>query len=132
MKEEINKYHLTIIIIYSIGFSIGTISHAIDITKMGFLGYSFAPFLLNVFWTSLVVLDPLVILLFFLRYRFAILLAVIIMIFDIFINFVYGLLTESNPILLGLITQIPFGCFVFMTAKHLSKYQSIEDLLYSK
>lgn len=97
---------------------------------MGFLGYSFAPFLLNVFWTSLVVFDPLVILLFFLKYKYAVALAVIIMIFDISLNLGYGLITANHPILLGLITQIPFGCFVFMTAKYLLRYQSIEDFLY--
>ncbi|TGK81504.1 hypothetical protein EHQ24_09330 [Leptospira noumeaensis] len=131
-SPKISKYHLAIVIVYLIGFSIGTISHIMDIATMGFLGYSFAPLSFNIFWTLLVVFDPLVILFFFLRFQYAIFLAVIIMIFDISINLVYGFITKNNPILFGLITQIPFGFFVFMTAKHLFIYQSIKEFLYPK
>ncbi|TGK49959.1 hypothetical protein EHQ16_13110 [Leptospira kanakyensis] len=130
--SKINKNHLAIVIVYWIGFSIGTISHTVDIATMVFLGYSFAPLPFNIFWTLLVVFDPLVILFFFLRFQYAISLAVIIMIFDISINLVYGFITKNNPILFGLITQIPFGCFVFMTANYLFPYQSMKDFLYPK
>lgn len=129
-KDKLNRKNLSIITIYFVGFTVGTISHTVDVINFGFLGYSFAPFVLNVFWTALLVLDPLVIFLFFFRYRYAILLAVIIMIFDILINLSYGLYTlntGTKSILWGLITQFPFGCFVFLTAKPLFRYHSIQD-----
>lgn len=124
-----NKKNLLLISIYLIGFGIGTISHAMDMVKLGFLGYTFAPFVLNVFWTSLLVLDPLVIVLLLVRFRYAITLAVLIMIFDILINLSYGVAVGNRNIILGLATQIPFGSFVFLTAKHLSRYRSIATCL---
>lgn len=124
-----NKKNLLLITIYMIGFGIGTISHAMDMVKLGFFGYTFAPFLWNAFWTSLLILDPLVIFLFFFSYKFAVFLAVIIMILDILINLSYGLSSGNQNILMGLYTQIPFGCFVFLTAKHLSRYNSITSFL---
>ncbi|WP_244936849.1 hypothetical protein [Leptospira brenneri] len=125
-SDKIIKYNQPV---DCIGFGVGTISHAIDTFRLGFLGYTFAPMVFNVFWTSLLFLDPIVIFLFFLHYHFAILLAVIIMIFDILINLSYGLVATNQNILLGLVTQIPFGCFVFFTAKHLFGYDSLASLL---
>lgn len=130
--SKINKRNLIIISIYIIGFSIGTISHSIDIVLMGFLGYTFAPFILNVFWTSLVLIDPLTILLLFLKFKPAIWLAAIIMILDISINLIYGLYSSQYLILLGLTTQIPFGIFVFITANRLHGSHSITDFLTKK
>ncbi|MBM9548916.1 hypothetical protein JWG40_17955 [Leptospira sp. 201903074] len=124
-----NKKNLLLIAVYVIGFGIGTISHTMDMVKLGFLGYTFAPFVLNVFWTSLLILDPLVIVLLLVHFRYAITLAVLIMIFDIVINLSYGVAVGNRNILLGLATQIPFGCFVFLTAKHLSRYMSIASCL---
>lgn len=125
LNNHWNKKNLLIIAIYVIGFGIGTFSHTMDMVKLSFFGYTFAPLLLNFFWTSLLVLDPLVIVLLFVRFRYAIYLAVIIMILDILINLLFGVSVGNRNILLGLTTQIPFGCFVFLTAKHLSRYMSI-------
>jgi hypothetical protein len=127
--SKINKKNLLIVAIYIIGFTIGTISHSIDIVLNGFLGYTFAPFILNIFWTSLVFIDPLIILLLFLKFKPAILLSVLTMILDILINLTYGLYKSQYPILFGLTTQIPFGIFVFITAKHLLESHSINDCL---
>ncbi|TGN10301.1 hypothetical protein EHR08_19515 [Leptospira bandrabouensis] len=130
--SKINRSNLITISIYIIGFSIGTISHSIDIVLMGFLGYTFAPFILNVFWTSLVFFDPLTILLLFLKFRPAIWLATITMILDISINLIYGLYSSKYLILLGLTTQIPFSIFVFITANRLYESYSIKDFLAKK
>ncbi|PJZ87457.1 hypothetical protein CH368_16760 [Leptospira levettii] len=130
--SKINRRNLIIISIYIIGFSIGTISHSIDIVLKGFLGYTFAPFILNVFWTSLIFLDPLTILLLLFKYRTAIWLAAIIMILDISINLIYGFYTSQISILLGLTTQIPFGIFVFFTVNRLYQSNSIKHFLTAK
>ncbi|WP_232227612.1 hypothetical protein [Leptospira wolbachii] len=127
-----NKQNTAVILIYIIGFTIGTISHSIDIIKMGLLGYTFAPFILNAFWSSLVFIDPLVIILLFINFKTAIAIAVLVMIFDILFNLIFGLCTLNYPILLGLITQVPFGIFVFYTANHLLRSGSLKDYLNSK
>lgn len=119
--SQLNQKNRIVFSIYCIGFFIGTVSHSFDILNLGFLGYTFAPFAFNVFWTSLVFLDPLVIVLLFLNLRIAILLAIIVMVFYITINLTYGIVASHNPILLGLITQIPFGIFIGFTAKDLYK-----------
>lgn len=126
-----NKHNTAVILFYIIGFTIGTISHSIDILKMGFLGYKFALFLINAFWTSLVFLDPLVIILLFLKFKTSIALAVLVMILDILINLIFGLNTLNYPILLGLITQVPFGIFVFFTANDLFRSRSLKEYLNS-
>ena len=135
MIQSLDKgYHLhrknrIVFFIFCIGFIVGTVSHTTDILNLGFLGYTFAPFALNVFWTSLVFLDPLVILLLFLNLRIAILLAIIVMVFDITINLTYGIVASHTPILLGLVTQIPFGIFVGFTAKELFHYKTWKEFL---
>lgn len=130
--SKINWRNFIIISIYIIGFSIGTISHSIDIFLKGFLGYTFAPFILNVFWTSLIFFDPLTILILFFKFRTAIWLAAIIMILDISINLIYGLYTSQYSILLWLTTQIPFGIFVFLTVNLPYRINSIKHYLTAK
>ena len=49
--------------VYLAAFGIATARHASDILRKGWLPYDFAPQPLNVFWTSLTFLDPLVIIL---------------------------------------------------------------------
>lgn len=115
-----------------LGFTVGTTSHLYDIYKDGFLGYTFAPFILNLFWTSLVLLDTLVILLMFFYFRTSIYLAIFIMIFDIGINATFGLYSLSlgnTNILAGLITQIPFGIFIFVNSKILINYNSFHEAI---
>lgn len=51
----------TILAVYLAAFAIATASHASDLVRWGFLPYDFAPRPLNAFWTSLALLDPLVI-----------------------------------------------------------------------
>ncbi|EMY70739.1 hypothetical protein LEP1GSC199_4079 [Leptospira vanthielii serovar Holland str. Waz Holland = ATCC 700522] len=69
LNNHWNKKNLLILTIYLTGFSIGTISHGMNMVKLGFFGYTFAPFVLNVFWTSLLILDPLVIFFYLHRLR---------------------------------------------------------------
>lgn len=49
--------------LYLAAFAIAAAFHAWDLVRWGFLPYDFAPRPLNVFWTSLTLLDPLVIVL---------------------------------------------------------------------
>jgi hypothetical protein len=100
-----------ILIIYIIGFGVGTITHTIDIVKGGFLPYVSAPDWKNIYWTSLILLDFIAILL-ILKYTISgLILANLIMISDIVIN--TNLLTYSSDY--RIILQIFFGLFILMT-----------------
>lgn len=44
--------------VYILCFAIGTVSHALDFLAQGLRPYSWGPPLLEVFWSSLMVLDP--------------------------------------------------------------------------
>lgn len=127
----VNKGHVFIFCVYLIGFSVGTISHTIDIGRSGFLGYTFAPMILNLFWTSLVVIDPLVIFCLFTSFRFAINLAIVVMALDIFINLAFGLFFHHKPVLFGLMTQIPFGIFVLVTSRLMVQKKTFREFLFS-
>lgn len=73
--------------VYVAAFAIATAFHVFDLMRWGFLPYRFAPWPANAFWTSLTILDPLVILLLAIgRRRPAILLALAIMLGDVAAN----------------------------------------------
>jgi hypothetical protein len=72
--------------VYSVCFLYGTLAHAIDIARGGWLPYRYAPFGANVFWSLLAILDPSVVILLICRRRFGLALAVIIMVLDAAVN----------------------------------------------
>lgn len=127
--SKFNRKHLIFLLIYVFGFLVGTISHGLDILAGEFLGYSFAPMAFNLFWSSLIIIDPLVIVMLMIHLRLGVIFAVFVMILDIGINVFYGVTYENRSVLLGLITQIPFGIFVWITAKGILKYPSLQDYL---
>ena len=73
--------------VYIVGFGAGTFNHVADIWRSGWLPYRFAPIGLNMFWTALTVLDPLVVVALAAGWRRAGLgLAAAIMVADVGIN----------------------------------------------
>ena len=104
--------------IYIFGFSYGATNHILDIQRDGLLGYDYVPLAINIYWTTLTVLDPLAIIL-LLFYPFAgMALSVLIMITDLAVNisvtlkdyFQTGVFSDGR-----LLLQIAFGLFVFFT-----------------
>ena len=75
-----------ILLLYIVGFTIGTITHTIDIFKGGFLPYSNAPLWKNIFWTSLTLLDFLAIVLIIQSIIPALMLSNLIVISDVVVN----------------------------------------------
>jgi hypothetical protein len=106
--------------IYSMGFLGGTHTHIMGLLQNGFLAQK-APLLLNVYWDSLTLFDPLTVLLLWTRPKPGIGLACLIMLTDISIN-AYTYATGSfGPPIPGMIpswlfTQSLFATFVFVTA----------------
>jgi hypothetical protein len=104
--------------IYIFGLSNGTTNHIVDIIHDGLLGYQYVPFPVNIYWTSLTILDPLAILLLLFFPFVGVVLSVLIMAMDIPVNlsvtlyyyFQTGAFSDGR-----LFLQIAFGLFVFLS-----------------
>ncbi len=97
-------------------FSAGGLIHAVDVVRDGWLPYDFAPYWVNVYWTSLLPLDFLAALLLWSRSRWAILLALSIMISDVWINTWMHSYFGNLNIFWGYIVQVLFLGFLLAIA----------------
>jgi hypothetical protein len=125
MRFKWREYPVSVRVIfgsYSIGFLVGTHTHITGIWQQGFLAVATkAPLLLNVYWDSLTLLDPLTVFLLWSRPRVGISLAILIMLTDILINtytYATGFFGPPVPgmIPVWLLMQSLFATFVFVTA----------------
>jgi hypothetical protein len=117
-----NKY---IFILYIVILTVGTVFHIIDIFHFGFLGYTFAPLVINIYWTSLTLFDFLTVTLIVRRIKWSVYFALAIIVSDVIINIAWGTYSVLNDIEFinwGLITQIPACIFIIKTYKKMKKY----------
>ena len=108
-----------VVLAYVIAFAVATICHLLDIGRGGWLPYTKYAFGLNVFWTSLTILDPLAIALLLYRRRVGLCLALLIITVDVAVNLTVGIAEFIQSGLFtfwGLATQIPVGVFMWWTA----------------
>ncbi len=129
---KFNSKKLIITGVYLLGFLVGVVSHLYDIYIHGFLGYTFAPFLLNVYWTLLTLFDAAVIILLLTKFRTGVILAIVVMVTDILVNLGFGIyyyFITNKFIMWGLLTQIPFGVFIYVTAKYLLRKQTLKEFI---
>jgi hypothetical protein len=75
-----------VFVIYSLCFGGAALNHARDIWQDGFLPYAHVPLPVNFFWTSLTVLDLLVVMALWVWPRVGLTLALLIMVTDVAIN----------------------------------------------
>lgn len=82
-----NKTRLIILIVYTLAFGIGTTTHTIDAVNYGWpVDIPAVPNWLNMYWSSLIVLDPLAILLLWTRQKIGLMVALFIMLTDVAFN----------------------------------------------
>jgi hypothetical protein len=111
-----------VLAVYLIGFTDGTAAHTRDLAQAGFRAYSgFSQVPLRVFFTSLVLLDPLVVVLAALVLPAGVWLAAVVMALDVTANAVgnWSWLHADPGRLLsspGLLALAVFGVFVLATA----------------
>lgn len=103
-------------IIWTLGFSIGALSHAVDIASNGWLPYEFMPLLFNVYWTGLVFLDPLAGLLIWVRPVWGLALGCAIMASDVLVNAWTAFIAGYHEFYASLGVQTLFAAFVFFVA----------------
>lgn len=104
-----------VLAVWVAGFSVGTIFHLIELLTQGSGVYGNMPVCVRVFWVSLTIIDPLVIILLLLRLRAGIWLGGAIMVADVAVNWTVALSVPgaTGP---GLITQPLFLLFLLSTA----------------
>ncbi|MFW6029704.1 MAG: hypothetical protein ACOCRO_05560 [Halanaerobiales bacterium] len=116
-KQEKIESVKAIFIIYIISFLIGTSTHIIDIINFGFLGYETNE-IINIYWTSLVFLDPIAILLLITLPFLGLIISTFIMITDVGINLsisIYYLIKYDNKISYKIYLQVVFLIFLLFT-----------------
>ena len=109
-----------ILIVYSIVFLVGTYTHTIGIIRHGLLAFP-ASLALNVYWDALTLLDPLTVVLLWIRLKVGVIMAVVIMVSDVIINsYAYGQGVFGEPVPgmvpVFLLLQALFCLFVLVTA----------------
>ena len=98
---------------YVVSFGVGAINHARDFLTYGWRPYAFAPRALEAFWTSLLVLDVLVIVLVFANWRrSSLLLAAVVMISDVSADAFASFVLERPGFAVALPLQAAFLGFV--------------------
>lgn len=106
---------LLIRVLWSAGFLVGTTTHTIDLILGGVEVYSAFPLPVRLFWVSLTLFDPLVVVLLWTKPRAAVVIGLIVMVLDVSVNAAVFVLSGSlSPF--GIASQILFGCFVAATA----------------
>ncbi len=107
-------------IIWTLGFLIGTATHALDLFHGGWLPYDFRPLPWNIYWTSLTFLDPLAALLIWARtpkvQSLGVCLGVIIMASNVLVNGYTALIAGYEEFYLSLGIQSAFAAFVLFAA----------------
>ena len=104
-----------------LGFAIGTTTHILDLVLGGAAAYAGFPDLVRLFWVSLTVLDPLVIVLVLLRRRAGIYLGIGVIVVDIVVNWTV-LLTLGGISWWGVINQTLFAVFIGVSAPYLLRW----------
>ena len=107
--------------VWVLGFAIGTTTHIADLVFGGTAVYAGFPDLLRLFWVSLTVLDPLVILLVLVRRRAGIYLGIGVIVADILVNWTV-LLTLGGISWFGVINQTLFALFIGVSAPFLLRW----------
>ena len=100
-----------LLVIYIVGFAIGTTNHTIGLIKGGFLPYTYVPLWKNIYWTALTFLDFLALFLIFKSLKPALWISNLIIISDILIN-TKGLQFFND---FNIFFQILFGLYIVTT-----------------
>ncbi|WP_345215563.1 hypothetical protein [Georgenia halophila] len=102
-------------VVWIVGFLIGTTTHILDLVAGGLGTYAEVPTPLRLFWVSLTVIDPVTAALLALRRRAGIVLALIVILVDIAVNWTVFATVGGHP-LFGVVNQTLFAAILLVTA----------------
>ena len=108
-------------VVWIAGFLSGTTTHVFDLVIGGVSTYEPFPIPLRVFWMSLTLLDPLVVVLLVLRRRASIVLGLAVILVDIAVNWTV-FVTIGGLSLFGVVSQTAFATLLLATARPLWRW----------
>ncbi|MBZ6379908.1 hypothetical protein B5C34_13845 [Pacificimonas flava] len=116
-------WRLFLLFIWSVPMAAGTITRWADLAQHGLLPYAAAPLWMNVYWTSLAILDPLSILLLWIRPRIGAVLMIAILATDVPLNIYANLVLFDRPLAqVWLILQLVYLVGMIATYRTLMCY----------
>jgi hypothetical protein len=117
--ENVNFYRTAdnfIVTVLVVSFLIGTTTHAIDVIKLGFFGYTRLGHVSqwqNFFWTSLLIIDPVVVFLLIFRRHIGAIAALVVLSADVIINYNYFKGVPGLNIFFGPAFSLQSACLFF-------------------
>ena len=109
------RFGRVIQVVWVTGYLIGTTTHVVDLIIGGSNTYEAFPLGLRLFWMSLTLLDPLVVVLLMLRRRAGVVLGLAVILADIAVNWTV-FVTIGGHSLFGVVNQTAFAIFLVATA----------------
>jgi len=113
-RKQSDALRIVILVVWIAGFLVGTTTHVVDLVVGGADAYAGFPPGVRVFWMSLTLLDPITIVLLALRRRAGIVLALVVILADIAVNWTV-FATIGIP-LFGVVNQTLFAIVLVATA----------------
>lgn len=106
MINTSHPYTHRIVMIYTLFFAIGALSHARDFVMNGMRPYNIAPLPIELFWTSLILIDVCVVLILLSRHkRIGCQLALLVMLIDVLINSYATIVLKFDFLVWSLVVQ---------------------------
>lgn len=119
-----HRLRIAILAVWIAGFLIGTTTHVLDLMAGGLETYAEFPTALRLFWASLTIIDPITAAFLALRRRAGIVLALIVILADITVNWTVFATIGGNP-LFGVVNQTVFAVILLTTAPILWRWFAI-------
>ncbi|MEM9053862.1 MAG: hypothetical protein AAGB16_00935 [Pseudomonadota bacterium] len=107
-----NIWNLACLWVSVVLFLLGAAIHAFDIAVGGWLPYTYVPDWINAYWTALLPLDLAAAIMMWRRMKLGIILALLIMISDVWINTLAHAILGGGSIFWGYIIQVMFLGFL--------------------
>ena len=119
-RNRSDTLRIVILVLWIAGFLVGTTTHVIDLVVGGENAYDGFPLGTRVFWMSLTVLDPITAVLLARRRRAGIVLALVVILVDVAVNWTV-FATIGIP-LFGVVNQTLFAILLVSTAPMLWRW----------
>ncbi|HEY1106103.1 MAG TPA: hypothetical protein VGE78_08130 [Agromyces sp.] len=113
-RKQSDALRIVILVVWIAGFVVGTTTHVMDLVAGGVDAYAGFPPGVRVFWMSLTLLDPITVVLLALRRRAGIVLALVVILADIAVN--WTVFASIGIPLFGVVNQTLFAIVLVSTA----------------
>lgn len=114
-ERTTHPFYKAILVVWIVGFLIGTATHVFDLLAGGIDTYAEFPTAVRLFWVCLTILDPVTVVLLALRRSAGIVLALIVILADVAVNWTVFVIFGNFP-LFAVVNQTLFAVLLLTTA----------------